>query len=81
MESPVRPKACRGSFLAGSRESRHLCTESSTESPTDLSFGRHDSAGALAGLMYRCFVLRESKDKLSMVPRQGQTCRGYSYVG
>ena len=30
---------------------------------------------------YGCFVLRESKDKLSMVPRQGQTCRGYPFLG
>ena len=30
---------------------------------------------------YCCFVLRESKDKLSMVPRQGQTCRGYPFLG
>lgn len=30
---------------------------------------------------YCRFVLRESKDKLSMVPRQGQTCRGYPFLG
>src|SRR3954452_10666449 len=79
--SPVTRKRVGALLLRRRRESRELCTESSTDSPTVFFVLSRIRAGTTVRFSYCCCVLWESKDKQSMVPRQGQTCRGYSYVG
>ena len=78
MEEPRQARACRGSFFWIPQVAPSP-TGLSTDSSTILSLCRQIRTRADSRIGYGCFVLRESKDKLSMVPRQGQTCRGYSY--
>jgi hypothetical protein len=59
-----------GALFSSRAESNERPTSLSTESPTVLSWCRHESAGTTVTLMYCCVVLPISKEKRSMEPRQ-----------
>ena len=59
-----------GLFLASRAESRAIRTGLCTDSSTVLSCSRHESAGSAVRVVYCSPVLRSSKEKRSMEPRQ-----------